>query len=121
MAPCDCHESVSVEVIADWMCGNTVASRWRVRERAAMSEIWDQGRCELSRAELTARIQVAGGIGCEHALEAMTRLSGDVDLVNGLHRWAVAMDLGISEVPVMMIYEAEPAWAWTIDGQLGYE
>jgi hypothetical protein len=42
----------------------------------------------------------------------MTLLSGEVELANGLHRWAVADELGIGVVPVAMRAETEPAWGW---------
>ena len=41
--------------------------------------------CELSQEELTIRIRAAGGIGCEYALNAMTRMSGEIELSNGVH------------------------------------
>ena len=31
-------------------------------------------------------------------------------------RWAVAVELGISEVPVKMVCETEPVGAWAIEG-----
>lgn len=52
----------------------------------------------------------AGGITCEHALLATTYLDGHIGLNNGVHRWAVAVELGIEYVPVEMLYEQEPAW-----------
>lgn len=72
------------------------------------------GNRELSREELTDRIQASGGIGCEHALEAITYLSGEVNLVNSMRRWAIASGLGMAELPVVMRCETEPvleAWA----------
>ena len=41
---------------------------------------------------------------------ATTYLDGHVGLNNGVHRWAVAVELGIEYVPVEMLYEQEPAW-----------
>jgi hypothetical protein len=41
-------------------------------------------------------------------LEAVALPSGEIDLINGLHRWVVARDLGIEVVPVSMMLEAEP-------------
>jgi hypothetical protein len=43
----------------------------------------------------------------------MTSTDERISLDNGLHRWAVAIDLGISRVPVGMCRESPaPAWAW---------
>ena len=70
------------------------------------------GHCELAYEELADRIRAAGGIACGYALEAMTLLSGEIELANGLHRWAVAGELGIDVVPVGMRTETEPVWAW---------
>jgi hypothetical protein len=43
-------------------------------------------------------------------LLATTYLDGHVGLNNDVHRWAVAVELGIEYVPVEMLYEQEPAW-----------
>lgn len=51
------------------------------------------------------------GITCAYALEATTLLSSGLELVNGLHRWAVALELGIGVAPVKMVIETEPVWA----------
>jgi hypothetical protein len=40
--------------------------------------------------------------------------SGAVELVDGLHRWAVADELGIAAVPMTMEPQAESSWAWTL-------
>jgi ParB-like chromosome segregation protein Spo0J len=68
----------------------------------------------LPREELTARIIAARHrIDHAYALSAMMFADGRISLDNGLHRWAVAVELGIKRVPVEMIYESpEPAWAW---------
>jgi hypothetical protein len=45
-------------------------------------------------------------------------LAGGVELVNGLHRWVVAGELGIDVVPVAVSVEPgeiEPSWAWESD------
>lgn len=57
-------------------------------------------------------MQAAEGVTCAYALEATTLLSGKLELVNRLHRWAVALELGIGFVPVKMVIEAEPVWDW---------
>jgi ParB-like chromosome segregation protein Spo0J len=42
----------------------------------------------------------------------MTFLDGRVSLDNGVHRWAVAVELGITRVPVEMVYQPpELEWA----------
>ena len=47
-------------------------------------------------------------------LSALTFTDGQISLDNGVHRWAVAAELGIKRVPVEMIYQSpEPAWAWS--------
>jgi len=52
-------------------------------------------------------------ITCGHALDAIAPLSGEIALVNGLHRWAVADELGIGLVPVEMSTEgAGSPFAW---------
>jgi hypothetical protein len=76
------------------------------REVAARPGFWAAG--ELSRDELTERIQLAGGVEREYALEARTLRSGEVLLVNGCHRWAAADELGVWSVPVRMEFEPEP-------------
>lgn len=106
---CDCHEWHDVREIGDWRVahpGSGSVSNW-----ASAADIWESGRCALSREDLTGRIRTAGGISCEHALQAMMRLSGEIELSNGVHRWAVAADLGIRAVPVRMTAETEPVWA----------
>jgi len=70
-----------------------------VRTWAQTGGIWRQGHCELTHAELTGRVQAAGGITCAYALEATTLLSGEFELVNGLHRWAVARNSASASCP----------------------
>lgn len=82
---------------------------------AETGDIWRPGHCELNHEELTSRIQGAGGIACGYALEAMMLLSGEIGLANGLHRWVVASELGVDVVPVKMVIETEPVWAWEPD------
>ncbi|HUZ35988.1 MAG TPA: hypothetical protein VMV17_06645 [Streptosporangiaceae bacterium] len=110
MTKCDCHDWRDIPEIGEWLVDR--AGFRRVREWASEADIWQPGHCELSQAELTNRIRAAGGIRCEHALHAMTRLSGEIELSNGVHRWAVAAELGILAAPVHMIHETEPVWAW---------
>ncbi len=83
-----------------------------VRDIVATEPIWD--RSELSREELTKRI-IAAGYRIDHAyaLSAMTFADGRISLDNGVHRWAIVVELGIERVPVEMTHEPpEPAWAW---------
>jgi hypothetical protein len=74
----------------------------------------------LSREELTWCIRLAGGVKRDYALEARTLRSGEKLLVNGCHRWAVAHELGIQSVPVMMEFEPDPedeVWpTWGLSG-----
>jgi hypothetical protein len=76
-----------------------------VSEFAQYPEIWEPPCFEMSREELTAAVAWNGGIADEYALEATTRRDGSVELVNGVHRWAVANELGYPVVPVVMTYE----------------
>jgi hypothetical protein len=68
----------------------------------------------MNHDELTALIMTGGrAIGCPSALSAITLADQRVGLTNGVHRWAVASELGIERVPVNMRYETpEPAWAY---------
>jgi hypothetical protein len=113
---CDCHEWHDVATIGEWphsLAGGRASQPKSVRDIVATEPIWD--RSELSREELTARIIAAGHrIDHAYALSAMTFADGRISLDNGVHRWAVAVELGITRVPVKMIYESqESSWAWT--------
>ena len=67
----------------------------RFEEMIATKPIWD--RSELPREELTARVIAAGHrIDHAYALSAMTFADGRVSLDNGVHRWAVAVELGLT-------------------------
>jgi hypothetical protein len=95
---CGCHEWVSLAQIGSWP-HNVVL----VRERASQPGIWEPGYCELSREELRNRVIAAGRIiRCEYALEARRELDGHIELVNGVHRWAIAAELGIDMLPVRL-------------------
>jgi hypothetical protein len=61
---------------------------------------------QLSRGELTGRIRAARGISCGHAPTARALRTGETELVDGIHRWAVAVERGIGAVPVEMSIEA---------------
>ena len=112
---CGCHEWHDVDEIGEWphsLAGGRASQPKSVRDIVATEAIWD--RSELSREDLTARIRAAGGrIDYTYALSAMTFADGRISLDNGVHRWAVAVELGIKRVPVEMIYESPvPAWGW---------
>jgi hypothetical protein len=70
---------------------------------AARPDFWDYA--EIGRDDLLARVRAAGGIGPDHVLAAAVLLSGEVLLVDGCHRWAVARDLGLVTVPVEMFVQ----------------
>ncbi len=81
------------------------------REIAARPDFWPD---EFYREELTRRIRSAGGVQGEYALEARRLRNGEVLLLHGCHRWAVAHELGMPSVPVMMGFEVEPGHeAWS--------
>ena len=112
---CDCHEWHDVDEIGQWphsLAGGRASQPKSVRDIVATEPIWDMS--ELPREELTARIIAAGHrIDHAYALSALTFVDGRISLGNGVHRWAVAVELGIKRVPVEMIYESpEPTWAW---------
>lgn len=92
---CTCHGWLPLAEIGGWP-----HNVFLVRERAVQPGIWEPGYCELSREELRDRVIAAGGIRCEYALEAREELDGHIELVNGVHRWAVAAELGIGMLPV---------------------
>ena len=112
---CDCHEWRDVDEIGEWphsLAGGRASQPKSVRDIVATEPIWDRG--ELPREELTARIIAAGRrIDHAYALSAMTFADGRISLDNGVHRWAVAVELGIKRVPVEMIFQPpEPGWEW---------
>lgn len=97
--------------IGEWPHG--VLHGPRARELAAEATFWEG--TELSCEELTRRIRLTARIDPAHAPEARTYRTGEILLVKGCHRWAVANKLGISSVPVKMEFEEEPEheqWAW---------
>jgi hypothetical protein len=112
---CGCHEWHDVDEIGHWphsLAGGRASQPKSVRDIVATEPIWD--RSELPRKELTRRI-IAAGYRIDHAyaLSALTFVDGRISLSNGVHRWAVAVELGIKRVPVEMINESpEPTWAW---------
>jgi hypothetical protein len=112
---CDCHQWRDVDEIGHWphsLAGGRASQPKSVRDIVATESLWDSS--ELPREELTARIIAAEHrIDHAYALSAMTFADGRISLDNGVHRWAIAVELGIKRVPVEMIYESrEPTWAW---------
>lgn len=117
MMSCNCHEWHDTAEIGGWLVGlgGSLARPVLVREWAATAGIWEPGHYErLNHDELTASIVAAGGqIDCTHAVSAITYTDQRIGLSNGVHRWAIASELGIKRMPVEMRYEApEPAWAY---------
>jgi hypothetical protein len=108
-APLHCHDWYSVAEIGGWLHGSTAESMAPVREWAARPDLWE--RSATSHQDLTAAISAAGGITCEHALQARTAPEG-VHLEDGVHRWTIAAELGLDLVPVEMAVETESAFAW---------
>jgi hypothetical protein len=112
---CDCHQWYDTEEIGGWydnLLGARASQPKLVRDVVATEAIWEQSA--KSHDELANAIVAAGRrIGHDYALNAWTLEDGRVSLNNGLHRWAVATELGISRVPVEMhTLRPEPAWAW---------
>lgn len=110
MIECGCHRWYGVAEIGEWTQGSGGGPLHArpVREIVATDKIWE--RSETDRETLRGAIHAARGIVCEHALLATTYLDGHVGLNNGVHRWAVADELGIERVPVEMQHEHEPVW-----------
>lgn len=92
---CACHEWHPLSEIGGWHQKCIL-----VRDLAADPAIWDRGRCELSREDLRERIAACGGVRCEHALSARKNTGGDIELVKGVHRWAIAVELCLDTLPV---------------------
>ena len=110
---CDCHEWHDVPKTGEWTQGSGGGPLHArpVREIVGTDDIWS--RSESDHETLLTGIRAAGGITCEHALRATTYLDGHIGLNNGIHRWAIADELGITCVPVEMEYEQEEsAWPW---------
>lgn len=115
---CGTHELHDIAEIGEWTHGILGARRSQPKTVRAIAEtepIWEWS--DLPRGELTTLIAAAGGVTCEHALQATTLADGSIDLGNGVHRWAVCAELGIKRVPVRMAHVSdEPAWAWPPQG-----
>jgi hypothetical protein len=111
-ARCDCHEWHPVAAIGDWMVRRGGNDLIPARTWAQTGGIWRPGHCELTHEDLADRIHAAGGIACDYAIKARMLLSGEIELVNGLHRWVVAEELAIETMPVEMSLETEYSWSW---------
>jgi len=110
---CDCHEWHDVAKIGDWTQGSGGGPLHArpAREIVGTDDIWSHSATD--HETLLTGVRAAGGITCEHALEATIYLDGHIGLNNGIHRWAIADELGIARVPVEMRYEQEEsAWPW---------
>jgi hypothetical protein len=104
------HQLWSVEEIAEWT-HDFSRPNLTVRAWAASYDIWADAH--LSHEELRRRIAGAGGIACEHALKAIIGPGEAGHLSDGVHRWAVADELGLSFVPVEVRrqeFEAPMGW-----------
>jgi hypothetical protein len=113
MGCCDRHQWHRAADIGGWLHRTGPQHLVPVRLWAEQGGIWRDRHCEFSREVLTSRIQAAGGITCAYALTGRRLLTESVELVDGLHRWIVATDLGIGLVPVeMSTGEAESPFAW---------
>ncbi len=55
---------------------------------------------------------MTGGIDCEHALQATVPVTGVIKLDDGVHRYAVAVELQLAAIAVRMLAEAESLMAW---------
>jgi hypothetical protein len=117
MNACDCHEWHEVSKIGDWTQGSGGGPLYArpAREIVATDDIWK--RSQTDHDSLVAGIRSAGGIKCEHALQATTYQDGHIGLNNGIHRWAVANELGIEWVPVEMYYEPPEAMLYEVESQ----
>ena len=111
MTECDCHEWYEVTKIGEWTQGSAGGPLHArpIHEIVATDNIWE--RSETDHETLLAEVRESGGINCEYALLATTYLDGHIGLNNGVHRWAIASELGIERIPVEMQNEQEEA-AW---------
>jgi hypothetical protein len=108
---CACHTYFPVAVIGTWLHGNTVDTLAPVTEWASRPDLWE--RAELKHDDLDARIAAAGGITCEHALDATTLPDGRVRLDDGVHRWVIARERGLAAVPVTVRTDVvESSFTW---------
>jgi hypothetical protein len=101
---CGAHELHPVASVGKWLHNSAVVCDiLTVAEVAAEDEFWE--RCDLARDDLETQIGAVGGVDCDHALEAARAASGEVLMLDGCHRWAIADALGLRLVPVLMTTE----------------
>lgn len=101
---CACHGWYDTEEIGGWfdnLLGARASQPKLVRDVVATEAIWE--RSEMSHDELMSAILASGcRIGHDHALRAWTLADGRRTLSNGVHRWAVSVEMGITRIPVDM-------------------
>lgn len=76
---------------------------------------WSAGNFNKNypRESLTQAIETAGGVLPEYALSARRFPDGSTELIDGVHRWGIARDLGITQLLVDVRIQAESPMAWT--------
>lgn len=97
---CACNEWHPVADIGNWLVRPGIGGLVLVRDWARSGGIWEPGRYKVCHEDLTDRIRGAGGITCAYTPVGQKLIAGGVELVDGLQRWVVTTDLGISLVPV---------------------
>jgi len=102
MSCCARHQMYPVADIGGWFHRTGPQHLVPVRVWAEEGCIWLPGHYGLSREELISGIGAAGGIPCARALTARPLPDGTIELVDGMHRWAVCTEFGVEMVPVKM-------------------
>jgi hypothetical protein len=114
-----CHEWRDVAEIGEWfhnLLGGRASEPKSVRAIVETELIWERHEDGFTHEVLTALIVAAGRrIDRVYALSATTLEDGRISLDNGIHRWSVAVELGIERVPVKMHYLSSDS-AWAPDG-----
>jgi len=98
----------SVEDIGSWdQGGYPLDMLW--------SHAWTPGNFNRNypREMLTASIQEIGGVLPEHALSARRYADGSTELIDGVHRWGIARELGITQLLVDVRIQTESPSAWS--------
>lgn len=113
MIECGCHEWYDTSEVGDWprYLPGAVPAR-SVREHAADPGLWDAA--DLTRETLSRLIAEAGGVRHDFPLLAQVVTGGPVMPTDGIHRWAVAAELGIPRLPfvVTRIPPESPMTEW---------
>lgn len=97
----------SVEDIAKWhQGGDDLEKLW--------FHGWQTGNFdpEYPQEKLTALLDEAGGVLPQYALEAWRHLDGSTELRDGVHRWGVARELGITQLLVYVRTYSEAGFAY---------